>query len=116
MLYKIMNKGTIVLPEEYEKIEVFTSEKLKDIIANPSGKVGTKEQYKKFQDFLLEEITEEAKRGYRTKYYTGAAYDYTYRKQLLNMYNVVLKPIKITNYKDEVKYIQNIEWNLEQNL
>ena len=98
-------------PTKFETVQYFTTEKLKDIVDNPKGKIGTKAQLEELKVYLLDELTQEARRSTSILYKTGIKIK-TNRKELLEAYkSLFVKDKTITNYKLEVEFIQHIEWN-----
>ena len=99
------------VPTRFETIQYFTTEKLKNIVDNPKGKIGTKTLLEELKVYLLDELTQEARRSTIILYKTGVKIK-TSRKELLEAYkSLFVKDKTITNYKLEVEFIQHIEWN-----
>ena len=98
-------------PTNFKTIKYFTTEKLKEIVDSPKGKIGTKTQLEELKGYLLDELTQEARRSTIILYRTGIKIK-TSRKELLEAYkSLFVKDKTITNYKLEVEFIQHIEWN-----
>ena len=91
-------------PTNFKTVKYFTTEKLKDIVDNPKGKIGTKTLLEELKGYLLDELTQEARRSTSILYKTGIKIK-TNRKELLEAYKSVFVKDKTMSFSLQYKSI-----------